>query len=451
MNFSIRARLICLGLMASALTCAVGWFGYDGLVGMRAASEAILQTTKAVRAQMRADMMHDALRGDVLSVFAAESAADRDAGVQAVDEHSEVFRESLVQLEATALTPEAASALHAVKPSLENYISAASVIARQAATDPASARSQMPAFNDAFEDLEEKMEALGDHLEAGGASTVRTAQDRGSQALAGISVAVGTSVGVLLLGSAFITLSIGRSIHAPIARCISVTRALAGGDLTSRVGVIATRELGPLGSSIDSMADSMRQLVGEMSETASEVASAASSIAAASEQTSAANAQIAERAGVANKAADDARTQANDGTQTLSLVIGDMDAINKSVSDGASSVMTLSERSREISGLVRVINDIADQTNLLALNAAIEAARAGEHGRGFAVVANEVRKLADRTAKATEQIVGSISAVEAQTGSTVQGMQTSRSRVEQSVARTQNAGESMNAVLAASV
>ena len=127
-----------------------------------------------------------------------------------------------------------------------------------------------------------------------------------------------------------------------------------------------------------------------------------------------------------------------------------MNEIAEAVGRAASTVRELGSRAEQIGAVIEVINDIADQTNLLALNAAIEAARAGEHGRGFAVVADEVRKLADRTMKATDEISTSIEAIQADTRGAVDQMETGNKSVEHGMGLANEAGEALRTIMAGS-
>ncbi|MDW5417707.1 methyl-accepting chemotaxis protein [Iodobacter sp. CM08] len=173
------------------------------------------------------------------------------------------------------------------------------------------------------------------------------------------------------------------------------------------------------------------------------LADISSSNAAAIEEVSVSISHIAEAARETDNLVKDAAKASLHGSENVLKISTEMEHTRQSVNDLSGLLASLEHRSQDISKITNVIREIADQTNLLALNAAIEAARAGEQGRGFAVVADEVRKLAERTGKATMEISQMIGDILNETGLAVSNMQTTVKAVDVSSSLTQTASEHM--------
>jgi methyl-accepting chemotaxis protein len=142
-----------------------------------------------------------------------------------------------------------------------------------------------------------------------------------------------------------------------------------------------------------------------------------------------------------------AKVSAEQGGHVVEETVVGMKRIAEVVRQSAATVQELGKSSDQIGEIITVIDDIADQTNLLALNAAIEAARAGEQGRGFAVVADEVRKLAERTTKATKEIAGMITRIQTDTQGAVTAMEEGTKQVSTGIALADKAGASLHEIV----
>jgi methyl-accepting chemotaxis protein len=196
-------------------------------------------------------------------------------------------------------------------------------------------------------------------------------------------------------------------------------------------------------SSIEEMAASIQEVAGSTDTLGAAVSQTSASV----EQLAASVQAVARNVTEANHVSEASAEVAEKGRQAVDQTIDGMTRINRAMSDVVTVIASLGKSSEEIGNIISVIDDIAEQTNLLALNAAIEAARAGEHGRGFAVVADEVRKLAERSAKATGEIATLIKGIQRETEQAVQSTQQGAKAISEGTGLAQKAGESLQGIV----
>ncbi len=386
-------------------------------------------------------------------------------------EATQEFRDIIVaNLEEIAeLNPDLAREAKALDQAIERYYSEATRIATaiiEGTADFARIGDEASANARRLEQLRDDLNTMRlqtrEHFQAAITNTVEASSQSTSLAIIILIVALALLVGLSLV--------IGKSISSNLQQIIRSLQNMASGegDLTSRIDYQGKDELRDLVDQFNLFVEKLHKSFAAIREDVGRLNSATDHLTRTSQTnlerisnqaqaiSSTRNSvdelvrSVEEVAGFASSASDqtqDAARFAQSGQETVNTNVATIRELVSEIEKTSSLVNQFDEFSSRVGGLLDTIQTVAEQTNLLALNAAIEAARAGEHGRGFAVVADEVRGLAVRTHKSTEEIQGVISELSKLSSAAVSSMETSVSKAHKGVEATTESGDILNQIL----
>ncbi|MCE2737988.1 MAG: methyl-accepting chemotaxis protein [Rhodobacter sp.] len=266
LNLSIRTRLLAISVVAVAVLLLIAALAYVGLKRSNAGLESAITATTAVLNQKQADMMHDALRADVLFAIVTGpngSAKDRQSVTSDLADHVASFEAAIAQLQALPLPPPIRDQVAQVVPLLDAYVASAQEIVRLALTSTTAGRARLPDFMVAFSELEASMEALGEQIESRGAAVGLAAQRANTVVKYVLILGAAMAAGALVL----VNRGIARSISGPLTEVKRGLMRLAEGNLATRIGGADRQdEIGEIATALEVLRDRLQQAKGQETE-----------------------------------------------------------------------------------------------------------------------------------------------------------------------------------------
>ena len=468
-QMSIKKKIVLSGIICSALSVIIAVFAYNGLRGLDGTLRDVTRNSLVLKNHMTADMLHDALRGDVLLALSsgAFGATEKEHVKSAVHEHASDMRAMMTENKELLGNSPIKNKFYTAQVEIEKYVTMAESLVAQGLTDPSGAGKQYEMFDGEFKKLEAQLGDISDFIQ----SENLTAQKQGADLAARYINSIITISVVSLVLLFVVSVTVFKSINTKLDRIrefgASAAAAAAQGNLTVRVDAAGSDEVATLAGHLNAVLDNFRTAMLEIRDASERLVSASSEVASVSRDTSAGVArqqseteqvatavnqmtatvqEIARNSVQAAQAATQGNDEASKGRRIVAEAIDSMDVLSQQVNRTVEVLQKLKTDSGNIGVVLDVIRSIAEQTNLLALNAAIEAARAGEQGRGFAVVADEVRTLAQRTQQSTREIQEMIQRLQTGVGEVASTMEQGQQQTRAAVEKVSMAGGSLQSI-----